>query len=102
MRLLSIGFLAAVAMLLLPAFASDAHAGGRNPDGYGIYTPSPYRTEDGRRLYRYDQRSWYYAPRGYYPHYGSGYWVPRAEMRHRYRYRYVGPRYQYYPAWGYY
>ena len=38
---------------------------------------------------------------GYYPNYGSGYWVPRAEMRYRYRYRYVGPQYRYYPAWGY-
>jgi hypothetical protein len=22
-------------------------------------------------------------------------------MRYRYRYQYVGPRYKYYPAWGY-
>ena len=39
--------------------------------------------------------------RGYYPYYGSGYWVPRAEMRYRYRYKYVGPKYRYFPAWGY-
>ena len=99
MRLLSTCLLAAVAMLAVPA--SDARAGGRNPDGYGIYTPE-YRLPDGRRMYRYDPRSWYYAPRGYYPHFDSGYWVPRVEMRNRYRYRYVGPRYRYYPAWGYY
>ena len=42
-----------------------------------------------------------FNPRGYYPYYGSGYWVPRAEMRYRYRYVYRGPKYRYYPAWGY-
>ena len=43
--------------------------------------------------YRYRQ-----AP--YYPNYGSRYWVaPRT--RHPYRYHYTGPRYRYYPAWGY-
>jgi hypothetical protein len=80
--------------------AAPAEAGGGNPDGYGIYTPGP-RLPDGRRLYRYDTRSWYYAPRGYYPSYGSELWVPRKYMKTRYRYKYLGPRYRYYPAWGY-
>ena len=80
--------------------AAPAAAGGGNPDGYGIYTPGP-RLPDGRRLYRYDTRSWYYAPRGYYPYYGSDLWVPRQYMKTRYRYKYLGPRYRYYPGWGY-
>lgn len=97
MRMLAMSLLAAVAVAGL---ASQASAGGRNPDGYGMYTPG-YRLPDGRRLYRYDPRSWYYAERGYYPHFDSGYWVPRAEMKNRYRYRYLGARYRYFPAWGY-
>ena len=40
------------------------------------------------RLHSYDSRSWYYRQPRYYPYYGSGYWVPRAEMRYRYRYKY--------------
>lgn len=98
MRRLAVGLLAAAIGLSLGTAA--AVAGGGNPDGYGIYTPGP-RLPDGRRLYRYDTRSWYYADRGYYPYYGSNYWVPRAEMKTRYRYKYLGPRYRYYPAWGY-
>jgi hypothetical protein len=27
--------------------------------------------------------------------------VPRAEMRYRYRSQYRGPKYHYYPAWGF-
>lgn len=98
MRSLAVGLAAVLAALTLTSGA--ASAGGGNPDGYGIYTPGP-RLPDGRRLWRYDTRSYYYADRGYYPHFDSGYWVPRAEMRTRYRYRYLGPRYRYYPAWGY-
>ena len=97
MRSLALSLLAAAALFGL---ATEAFAGGRNPDGYGMYTPS-YRLPDGRRVYRHDLRSWYYAERGYYPHFDSGYWVSRAEMRNRYRYRYLGARYRYYPAWGY-
>jgi hypothetical protein len=73
-------------------------AGGReNPDGYGLYSPRDAK----RKVYRYDPRSWYYSQPGHYPYYASGYWVPRAEMRYRYRRSYYGPRYRYYPAWGY-
>jgi hypothetical protein len=75
-----------------------AAAGGReNPDGYGMYSPHDAK----RKVYRYDARSWYYRQPGHYPFYASGYWVPRAEMRYRYRRAYFGPRYRYYPAWGY-
>ena len=76
--------------------STQAAAGDRgNPNGYGLYSP------DGDGAYRYDPRSWYYRPSGHYPHYGSSYWVPRREMRYRYRYQYYGPRYRYFPAWGY-
>lgn len=84
--------IAAAAMLC----STPVAAGGRgNPNGYGLYSP------DGHGGYRYDPRSWYYRQPGYYPYYNSHYWVPRSEMRYRYRYLYYGPKYRYYPAWGY-
>jgi hypothetical protein len=91
---------AGVAALAL-CWPPPASAGSRNPDGFGIYSPLEPPVRGRPRLYRYDPRSWYYRQPRYYPYYGSGYWVSRAEMRYRYRYKYVGPKYQYYPAWGY-
>jgi hypothetical protein len=78
-----------------------AEAGFLNRDGCGMYSPAEPPARGRPRLYRYDPRSWCYKTRGYYPYYGSGYWVPRAEMRYRHRYHYRGPLYTYYPAWGY-
>jgi hypothetical protein len=96
--LLAIGAAALAVNLGVPASAS---AGGTNRDGYGIYSPLEPPTRHRPRAYRYDPRSWYYREASrYYPFYQSGYWVPRPEMRYRYRYTYYGPRYQYYPAWG--
>jgi hypothetical protein len=90
------------AVMLGLAMAAPATAGGRNPDGFGIYSPAEPPVRGRARLYRYDPRSWYHrGPYRYYPYYASGYWVPRAEMRYRYRYKYFGPRYKYFPAWGY-
>ena len=48
-----------------------------------------------------DPYAYRYSPRHYYPNYGSHYWVNPRHMRHPYRYQYTGPRYRYYPAWGY-
>ena len=94
---LALGAMGAVLCLGAP---EPGFAGGANPDGFGLYSPL---APPGRhpRLYRYDPRSWYYRQRGYYPYYNSGYWVPRPLMRYRYRYTYYGPRYRYFPAWGY-
>jgi len=92
---------AALVGILALAFAAlacgSAVARDENPDGFGIYSPLDRK----QRIYRYDPRSWYYRQPGYYPYYGSSYWVPRAHMRYRYRYTYFGPRYRYYPSWGY-
>jgi hypothetical protein len=102
MRPITISALGAIAMMCVVASPVPAVAGaGQNPDGVGIYTPAEPPVRGRPRVYRYDPRSWYHNPRGYYPYYNSGYWVPRSEMRYRYRYRYVGPPYRYYPAWGY-
>lgn len=88
----------AAAILAFAGLASGpARAGGDNPNGYGIYSPA----DPQLGVYRYDPRSWYYRRPGHYPYYASSYWVPRAEMRHRYRYLYHGPRHRYHPAWGY-
>lgn len=95
----SVRIVAVTSLLLAFAAAIGGPAAARdeNPDGYGIYSPLDRK----KRLYRYDPRSWYYRQPGYYPYYASKYWVPRAHMRYRYRYTYFGPRYRYYPAWGY-
>jgi hypothetical protein len=91
---LAAGLIAAAAMLTGgPAVAGD----DENPDGYGMYSPLSKK----RGSYRYDPRSWYYRQPGYYPYYASNHWVPRKHMRYRYRYTYYGPKYRYYPAWGY-
>ena len=92
-RLLLMG--AAMAVVAGAAASTPAEAGKRgNPYGWGLYSPD-------RGAYRYDQRSWYYHRPAYYPYYASQYWVPRSEMRRRHRYVYYGPKYRYYPAWGY-
>jgi hypothetical protein len=94
--------LAVAAGTLIAVLGAPAQAGGRqNPDGLGIYSPLEPPTRGRERELRYDPRSWYYEQRGYYPHYDSSYWVPRAEMRYRYRSQYQGPKYHYYPTWGY-
>ena len=90
--------LLAVLVAMAALTSGQVAAGGReNPDGYGRYSPLDAKG----KVYRYDPRSWYYWQPGYYPYYASSYWVPRAEMRYRYRAQYYGPRYRYYPAWGY-
>ena len=101
MRVTTLLALGAGAGLLALYAAAPATAGGWNRQGYGIYSPAEPPVRGRTRLYRYDPRSWYYSQPRYYPYYGSGYWVPRAEMRYRYRYRYFGPQYRYFPAWGY-
>lgn len=101
MRVTTLWALGAAVAILGFAVPAPASAGSVNPDGVGIYTPAEPPVRHRPRTYRYDPKSWYYNPRGYYPNYGSGYWVPRAEMRYRYRYVYRGPQYRYYPAWGY-
>ena len=101
MRVTTLLALGASAVVFVSSASAPASAGSKNPDGVGIYTPAEPPVRHRPRLYRYDPKSWYFNPRGYYPDYGSGYWVPRAEMRYRYRYIYRGPPYRYYPAWGY-
>lgn len=95
--------LAAIATLALTmgALASVSAGGLRNRGGCGIYSPEELPTRRSPGVYRYDDRSWCYKTRGYYPYYNSGYWVPRGDMRYRYRYVYYGPQYRYFPAWGY-
>src|SRR5262245_48498077 len=92
----------ATAIVGLLAASAPATAGNKldNRDGCGMYSPE-VTPRGAPKVWRYDPRSWCYKPRGYYGYYGSGYWVPRAEMRYRYRYQYRGPLYTYYPAWGY-
>jgi hypothetical protein len=94
--------LAVAAGALVLMLGAPAGAGGReNPDGQGIYSPLEPPVKGRERALRYDPRSWYYEQRGYYPDYNSSYWVPQAEMRYRYRSQYQGPKYHYYPSWGF-
>ena len=101
MRCTTLLALGAGAVILALAVPSPASASGRNPDGYGLYSPAEPPVRGRPRLYRYDPRSWYYSEPRYYPYNASGYWVPRADMRDRYRYKYIGPQYRFFPAWGY-
>lgn len=53
-----------------------------------------------------DPYAYQYSPRGYYPWYGSHYWVPaRIVHKRKYLHHYVWntqpPRFRYYPSWGY-
>jgi hypothetical protein len=97
-----LSLLLATAVIGSLAASTPATAGKLdNRDGCGMYSPEVPVVRGGPKVWRYDPRSWCYKPRGYYGYYGSGYWVPRAEMRYRYRYQYRGPLYTYYPAWGY-
>jgi len=97
-----LSLLVATAVIGLSAASEPALAGAlNNRDGCGMYSPEAPIVRGAPREFRYDPRSWCYKPRGYYGYYGSGYWVPRAEMRYRYRYEYRGPTYTYYPAWGF-
>ena len=100
MRVTTLWALAACAVILVLGTPVPASAEGRNPDGVGMYTPAEPPVRDRPRMYRYDPNSWYYKSRGYYPYYGSGYWVPRAEMRYRYRYVYRGPAVSLLPGLG--
>lgn len=57
-------------------------------------------------VYNVDPYAYQHSPRGYYPYYGSRYWVPAHVVRKRNYYHYNNwnvqpPRYRYHPAWGY-
>lgn len=57
--------------------------------GWRTHSNPPVNSYEDR--YRYE-----YQPRGYYPYYNSGYWVPRETVRPNYDF--VQP--PYYQAWG--
>lgn len=118
MRPMTILTLAATALglglgLTQPAVAGwdDTHGNGTVYVHHHVYAPYRYRHvyhhhRPGPRHvhvvhYRDDPYAWHYKSRGYYPYYGSAHWVPAPYMKHRWRYRYYGPKYSYYPAWGY-
>ena len=48
-----------------------------------------------------DPYAWRWRQPKYYPYYGSRYWVPADQVRHKYRSHAHGPAYVYQPAWGY-
>ena len=98
-----------LAALLAVGFTSPADAGRRHHRGWGDvqtvrhyrYTPRynhVYVTRNGA----FDPYAYRFRPRGYYPYYNSGYWVPAAELRYRRAccrpYAALPP---YYRAWGY-
>lgn len=70
--------------------------------GAAAVSLSPAQAGDTRfhsRLYHEDPYAYRFELPRYYPYYNSGYWVPRAAMRYRYRNDTVLPPYQ--PSWGY-
>ncbi len=72
--------------------------------GLAVMMPQPSEAGGLFRERHYDHRydgyvdpyEYRYEPRGYYPYYNSGYWVPRRWVRKR---RYLR-RPPYYKAWG--
>jgi hypothetical protein len=59
-----------------------------------------------RHVYHVDPYAYRYSPRGYYPYYNSGYWVPSEVIRkrdhlHYHHWNVQAPRYKYYQSWGY-
>jgi hypothetical protein len=118
MRPITILSLAAAVLGLGLATSEPAKAGGDDTYGYGtvyvhhhVYAPNRYKHlyhyhQGGPRHIHvvnggYDPHAWSYKTRGYYPYYGSSYWVPAPYMKNRWRYAYYGPKYSYYPAWSY-
>jgi hypothetical protein len=86
------------------AFGYERH----RPDGWGhartvrhwVYKPRY------NHVYYVDPYAYQYSPRGYYPYYGSKYWVPSQVMRerkyaHYHNWNVQPPRYRYYRSWGY-
>lgn len=85
--------LAAIAVVAVAAGAATSASAGdlfrRGPPERYAYGSPP----------SFDAWGYGYEPRGYYPYYNSGYWVPRKFVRYRYRYDYALP--PYYQAWGF-
>jgi hypothetical protein len=94
----------AASVLVSLAGAAPATAGGdlsvapERPEQRVIrhYVYRPHYVHE----YHGDPYAYRYVRRGYYPYYGSHYWVPAEQMRYRYRYTYEGPKYRYQPSWG--
>lgn len=90
----ALGALAAVE----PAQAFDPSRAPERPD---VVVHRVYRPHYVHVYKREDPYKYRYARVGYYPYAGSQYWVPAEQMRYRYRYQYDGPKYRYYPSWGF-
>lgn len=87
------------------AFGPDpfvAPEGGKldKPKGQRIWSDRHRGACEGKSAMCGDPYAYRYIRRPWYPYYNSGYWVPAAEMRYRYRYQFAGPKYRYHPAWG--
>ncbi|KUO55864.1 MAG: hypothetical protein APF80_13840 [Alphaproteobacteria bacterium BRH_c36] len=97
MRLLKCALVAASLVAAMAVAAPPAEAGGLWRDrGERVVTHRVYRPRY-RDVYIYgDPYAYRYMPRGYYPYYNSGYWVPSHVIRKR---RYLRPP-PYYKAWG--
>ena len=59
-----------------------------------------------RHVYHVDPYAYRYSPRGYYPWYGSNYWVSSRVARqrkhaHTHHWNASPPRFVYYPSWSY-
>ena len=109
MRLRNILGLAAAALAVAFAAAPQpAEAGGTlreaRPAGFDRVRVVRHWVYRPRYVHHYavselsDPYAYYHEPRGYYPYYNSGYWVPASIYK---RPRYAFKRPTYYKAWGY-
>lgn len=105
--------LAALAALICAGFAAPQKA-----DAFGYRDRVPHGWDNVRTInhyvyypryrhvYHVDPYAYQYSPRGYYPYYGSAYWVPARKILKRNHYHYhhwnvQAPRYRYHQSWGY-
>lgn len=98
MRLLKFALVAASLFTAMAIAAPpSAEAGGLWRDrGERVVTHRVYRPRYRDVYIDEDPYAYRYEPRGYYPYYNSGYWVPTYVIRKR---RYLR-RPPYYKAWG--
>ena len=88
-------------LVVIPASAEAGHR--RHPHGWGHERAVVHYGYYPRYRHIYvthpatDPYAYRYEPRGYYPYYNSGYWLPAHEMRKKRRHYRQPP---YYQSWG--
>lgn len=92
-------FAAAGLAAAIPAAADGMRSAKSKPAKHVKARPATVRYVRGLWPGGPDPYEYSYERRGYYPYYDSAYWVPRKQMKHRFRYPFRIPEYA--SSWGY-